>query len=143
MALVAAMKAVLHETHFSWISFSALSEMESVPPLSRRNLNSHSIVRAADICVGSLSIGRMNELGSLIPSKRREKRKEPDFGTYHHSTSVASKKARAIVKATLTDAFSSLPFGRKEELRILDVGCGLGFHKLAAVSVLNSTRTRG
>jgi methylase of polypeptide subunit release factors len=26
-----------------------------------------------------------------------------------------------------TEAFASLPFGRDNELRILDVGCGLGF----------------
>ena len=65
-------------------------------------------VRAADICVWSSSIGRLNELGSLIPSRRTEKTKEPDFGTYHHSTSVASKKARIVVKAMFTDAFTSL-----------------------------------
>jgi 2-polyprenyl-3-methyl-5-hydroxy-6-metoxy-1,4-benzoquinol methylase len=69
----------------------------------------------------------MNELGSLIPSRMREKTKEPDFGTYHHSTSVASKKVRVVVKAMFTDAFASLPLGRDDELRILDVGCGLGF----------------
>ncbi|MGC2574380.1 MAG: class I SAM-dependent methyltransferase [Candidatus Nitrosopolaris sp.] len=66
-------------------------------------------------------------MGSLIPSRRREKTKEPDFGTYHHSTSVASKKVRAVVNDMFTDAFSSLPLGRDDELRILDVGCGLGF----------------
>jgi 16S rRNA G1207 methylase RsmC len=26
-----------------------------------------------------------------------------------------------------TDAFTSLPFGRDDELRVLDLGCGLGF----------------
>jgi 2-polyprenyl-3-methyl-5-hydroxy-6-metoxy-1,4-benzoquinol methylase len=69
----------------------------------------------------------MNELGSLRLSRREEKTKEPYFGTYHHSTSTASKKTRAVVKAMFTDAFASLPFGRDDELRILDVGCGLGF----------------
>jgi hypothetical protein len=48
----------------------------------------------------------MNELDSLIPSKKREKTREPDFGTYHHSTSVASKNIRAVVKAMFTDVFS-------------------------------------
>ena len=51
----------------------------------------------------------MNELGSLIPSKNREKTMEPDFGTYHHSTSVASKNVRAVVKDLFTDVFASLP----------------------------------
>lgn len=69
----------------------------------------------------------MNELCYLIPSRRREKTKEPDFGTYHYSTSAASKKIRALMKAMFTDAFASLPFGKDDDLRILDVGCGLGF----------------
>lgn len=64
-------------------------------------------------------MGRMNELGSLIPSKKREKTKEPDFGTYHHSMLVASKKARAVVKDMFTDPFASLPIGRDDESRIL------------------------
>src|SRR5919199_4700210 len=69
----------------------------------------------------------MDELGYLRPSRRGEKMKEPYFGTYHHSTSAASKEVREVVKAMFTDAFASLPFGRDDELRILDVGCGLGF----------------
>ncbi|HEY7570149.1 MAG TPA: class I SAM-dependent methyltransferase [Nitrososphaeraceae archaeon] len=53
--------------------------------------------------------------------------KEPDFGTYHHSTAADSKKIRAIMKAAFTDAFASLPLSRDDKLKILDVGCGLGF----------------
>jgi 16S rRNA G1207 methylase RsmC len=64
---------------------------------------------------------------SLIASKTGDKTKEPYFGTYHHSTSAASKKIRAVVKDMFNDAFASLPFGRDDELRILDVGSGLGF----------------
>ena len=80
------------------------------------------------IYVWILSIDLMAKLDSRpIPSKKREKIKEPDFGTYHHTTSVASKKIRAVVKTMFTDAFASLPFRRDDELRILDVGCGLGF----------------
>jgi ribosomal protein L11 methylase PrmA len=52
---------------------------------------------------------------------------EPNFGTYHHSTSAASKKIRKVVKIMFLDALHSLPFQRAEELEILDVGCGLGF----------------
>ena len=85
----------------------------------------------------------MNELGSLIPSRRREKTKEPDFGTYHHSTSVASKKARVVVKAMFTDAFASLQFGRDEELRILDVGCGLGFLSCVSAEFYKNARITG
>jgi 16S rRNA G1207 methylase RsmC len=64
---------------------------------------------------------------SFIPLKTGKKTKEPYFGTYHHSTSAASKKVRAVVKDMFTDAFAFLPFGRDDELRILDVGSGLGF----------------
>ena len=49
----------------------------------------------------------MNELGALIPSRSREKTREPDFGTYHHSTSVVSKKAREVMNAMFTDGLDN------------------------------------
>jgi cyclopropane fatty-acyl-phospholipid synthase-like methyltransferase len=76
-------------------------------------------------------------------SRRREKTKEPDFGTYHHSTSADSKKVRAAVKATFTDAFASLPFGREHELRILDVGCGIGFLSCVSAEFYKNARITG
>jgi 16S rRNA G1207 methylase RsmC len=85
----------------------------------------------------------MKELDTLIPSRRREKTKEPDFGTYHHSTSVASKKVRTVVKAMFTDAFASIPFGRDDELRILDVGCGLGFLSCVSAEFYKNARITG
>lgn len=85
----------------------------------------------------------MDELGSLIPSRRREKTKEPDFGTYHHSSSVASKKVRAVLKAMFIDAFASLPFGRDDELKILDVGCGLGFLSCVSAEFYKTARITG
>src|SRR5215471_14927140 len=85
----------------------------------------------------------MNELGSLIPPRRRQKTKEPDFGTYHHSTSVASNKIRAVVKDMFTDAFASLPLGRDDELRILDVGCGLGFLSCVSAEFYKNARITG
>jgi SAM-dependent methyltransferase len=69
--------------------------------------------------------------------------KEPYFGTYHHSTSAASKKVRAVVKTMFTDAFSSLPFGRHTELRILDVGCGLGFLSCVSAEFYLNARITG
>jgi 2-polyprenyl-3-methyl-5-hydroxy-6-metoxy-1,4-benzoquinol methylase len=85
----------------------------------------------------------MNELGSLIPSRRREKTKEPDFGTYHHSTSVASKKVRVAVKTIFADAFDSLPLWRDDDLRILDVGCGLGFLSCVSAEFYRNARITG
>ena len=73
----------------------------------------------------------------------REKAKEPDFGTYHHSTSAASNKTRSVVKAMFTDAFTSLPFERDDELRILDVGCGLGFLSCVSAEFYNNGQITG
>jgi SAM-dependent methyltransferase len=85
----------------------------------------------------------MDELGSLRLSSRREKTKEPYFGTYHHSTSAASKKTRAVVKTMFTNAFASLPFGRDDELRILDVGCGLGFLSCVSAEFYKNAQITG
>jgi SAM-dependent methyltransferase len=86
----------------------------------------------------------MDELSSLRPSRRgEEKTKEPDFGTYHHSTSAASKKTRAVVKAMFIDAFASLLFRRDDELRILDVGCGLGFLSCVSAEFYKNARITG
>ena len=82
-------------------------------------------------------------MGSLRSSRRGEKTKEPYFGTYHHSTSVASKKIRAVLKATFTDAFGALPFGRDDELRILDVGCGLGFLSYVSADFYKNAQITG
>jgi tRNA G26 N,N-dimethylase Trm1 len=93
VALVAAMKAVLevrptllgsHSLRCpGWRVFPPSFKTEFEQPFKQ-------FVGAADICVRSLSVGRINELGYLIPSSRREKTKEPEFGIYHYSTSVAS-----------------------------------------------------
>jgi ribosomal protein L11 methylase PrmA len=83
-------------------------------------------------------------LSSLRSSRTGQKTKEPYFGTYHHSTSAASKKVRAVVKAMFTDAFASLPFGRyDDELRILDLGCGLGFLSCISAEFYKNARITG
>jgi 2-polyprenyl-3-methyl-5-hydroxy-6-metoxy-1,4-benzoquinol methylase len=92
---------------------------------------------------GGLSVRRMEELGSLKPSRMIEKTKEPYFGTYHHSTSAASKKTRAVVKDMFTNAFASLPFGRDDELRILDLGCGLGFLSCVSAEFYKNAQITG
>jgi SAM-dependent methyltransferase len=89
------------------------------------------------------SVRRMNELGSLISSRRGEKTKEPKFGAYHHSTSVASKKIRAVAKTMFTNAFASLPFRRDDGLRILDAGCGLGFLSCVSAEFYRNARITG
>jgi hypothetical protein len=56
----------------------------------------------------------MGQLDTPILSRKKGKTKEPDFGTYHHSTSVASKKISVVVKTMFTDAFASIQFNRKD-----------------------------
>jgi len=69
--------------------------------------------------------------------------KEPDFGTYHHSTRAASKRIRAVVKDMFADAFATLPFNRDDELKIPDVGCGLGFLSCASAQFYKNARIIG
>jgi len=66
----------------------------------------------------------MNQMPSTMAS---ECKKMADFGTYHHSTYRGSEKLREKVKVLFTEAFGDLPFARGDKLKILDVGCGLGF----------------
>ena len=80
---------------------------------------------------------------SLAFSRRGGKTKEPDFGTYHHSTTSASGKTRAVVKTMFTNAFASLPFARDDELRILDVGCGLGFLSCVSAEFYRNAQITG
>jgi cyclopropane fatty-acyl-phospholipid synthase-like methyltransferase len=42
-----------------------------------------------------------------------------------------------------TDAFASLPFGRNDELTILDVGCGLGFLGCVSAEFYKNARITG
>lgn len=65
------------------------------------------------------------DVGSL--SSRRMKEEQPDFGKYHHTTLSESAEIRKRTKALFMKAFDQLPFSRDERLRVLDVGCGLGF----------------
>ena len=58
----------------------------------------------------SLSIGKMNEPGSLMRSRRE----------------------------IFNDTFTSLPSGRDEELRILDVGCSAEFYKTARITGIDT-----
>lgn len=72
-------------------------------------------------------IAKLNT-SKISPSRRKKAtQKEPDFGTYHHTTCDDSQMIRGVAKSMFEKAFASLPFGRNDELKILDVGCGLGF----------------
>jgi cyclopropane fatty-acyl-phospholipid synthase-like methyltransferase len=42
-----------------------------------------------------------------------------------------------------TDAFTFLPFGRDDKLRILDVGCGLGFLSCVSAEIYKNARITG
>ncbi len=59
--------------------------------------------------------------------QNREKQEQPDFGTYHHSTPRGSAQLREAIKILFIEAFHRLPFSRDQNVKVLDVGCGLGF----------------
>jgi len=69
--------------------------------------------------------------------------KEPGFGAYHHSTRAASKKLRAVMKGMFIDALTSLPFSRDDKLKILDIGCGLGFLSCVSAEFYKNARVTG
>jgi cyclopropane fatty-acyl-phospholipid synthase-like methyltransferase len=53
--------------------------------------------------------------------------KQADFGTYHHTTALISQTIREEAKQLFEETFGDLPFSRDTKLKILDIGCGLGF----------------
>lgn len=64
----------------------------------------------------------------LLPKESTNEKPEPDFGTYHHTSTRDSEKIREKVKVLFTKAFADLPFSRDDdELKVLDAGCGMGF----------------
>jgi len=66
-----------------------------------------------------------------------------DFGTYHHSTPVSSRKIRTVSKAMFVKAFELLPFSIDDKLKILDVGCGLGFLSCVSAEFYKNARITG
>jgi cyclopropane fatty-acyl-phospholipid synthase-like methyltransferase len=78
-----------------------------------------------------------------LPPTEKTPQRDPDFGTYHHSTPAASEKIRAAAKTMFTDAFASLPLGRDDGLKILDVGCGLGFLSCLSAEFYRNARIKG
>lgn len=65
--------------------------------------------------------------GDLYSEKRKESLEQPDFGTYHYTTPQGSAEMRGKIKLVFKAAFRSLPFSRDQKIKVLDVGCGLGF----------------
>jgi len=62
--------------------------------------------------------------GSASSTSRR---RNLDFGTYHHMTHWGSEEARRRLRPIFIDTFRRLPFLRDQRIKVLDVGCGLGF----------------
>ena len=71
------------------------------------------------------------------------KSQQADFGTYHHSTPRGSQKIRQKVEMGFTKVFGILPFSRDDKLKILDVGCGLGFLSCVCAEYYPKARITG
>ena len=88
----------------------------------------------------------MTSLKSIAFARTRRQAsnyQQPDFGTYHHSTPRDSRKIREKVKNLFTTVFGNLPFTRDENLKILDIGCGLGFLSCVCAEYYQKARITG
>jgi cyclopropane fatty-acyl-phospholipid synthase-like methyltransferase len=52
-------------------------------------------------------------------------------------------RIRAVAKGLFIDAFASLPFSRHDQLKILDLGCGLGFLSCVSAEFYTNARVTG
>jgi SAM-dependent methyltransferase len=75
-----------------------------------------------------------------MSSKTRQKL---DFGTYHYTTRSVSEKIRESVKILFVESFEDLPFSRRDKLKILDMGCGLGFLSCVCAEYYPNARITG
>jgi cyclopropane fatty-acyl-phospholipid synthase-like methyltransferase len=78
-----------------------------------------------------------------LEKRQGNKRQQSYFGTYHHSTPRDSEKIREKVKVLFTEAFRELPFSNDDELKILDIGCGLGFLSCLCAEYYSNAMVRG
>lgn len=67
----------------------------------------------------------------------------PNFGMYHHTTPLISKKIRERVAILFKETFADLPFSREQKLKILDMGCGLGFLSCVAAEYYSNATITG
>lgn len=66
-----------------------------------------------------------------------------DFGVYHHSTREESELLRKIVRELFINAFSRIGISKYDEIRVLDVGCGLGFLSYVVAEYFPRARVLG
>lgn len=58
-------------------------------------------------------------------------------------TPMASEATRARIKSIFTESFGDLPFSKTDRIKVLDVGCGLGFLSCVCAEFYTNARVTG
>ncbi|QIW22877.1 class I SAM-dependent methyltransferase [Sulfolobus sp. S-194] len=66
-----------------------------------------------------------------------------DFGIYHHSTKEESESLRKVIRQLFINAFMKIGIHKYREIRVLDVGCGLGFLSYVVADYFPRARVLG
>lgn len=90
--------------------------------------------KSGKVCIQCLKVESTRNPTEDGPLKTRstskltkDRDRHPDFGTYHHATRERSEELRERARRLFSNAFDDLLFSRDDKLKILDIGCGLGF----------------
>ncbi|WP_297214950.1 trans-aconitate 2-methyltransferase [Thermoplasma sp.] len=65
---------------------------------------------------------------------------DPDYGVYHHSSREDSEKLRSLARVMFVEAFRKIGMDEDANIRIVDIGCGLGFLTVLCATYFKNAR---